>query len=147
MSLTIVPIDFDEACIFVGRFHRHHKPPLGHKFSLAVALDRNIVGVAIVGRPVSRHLDNGWTLEVTRLCTDGTDNACSKLYRAAWRVTHGMGYRKLVTYTLGTEGGASLRGAGFKCLGAAGGGSWNGPERIRIDKHPTQEKIKWELAL
>lgn len=108
MTLTIVPIEFAEANEFVLRHHRHHKPCVGHKFSLAVSTEKPmlIVGVAIIGRPVARMADNGWTLEVNRCCTDGTKNACSILYAAAWRVAKGMGYRKLITYTLPSEGGA-----------------------------------------
>lgn len=145
-SAAIVPIDFDEACEFVSRFHRHHKPPQGHKFSIAIADGEAVRGVAIVGRPVSRMASDGWTLEVTRLATDGIPNGCSMLYRAAWRVAQAMGYRKLITYTLPEEGGSSLRGAGFKCIGASGGGSWSRTDRPRVDKHPTQEKLKWEVT-
>lgn len=144
--LTIVPIKFDEACAFIKLHHRHHKPPVGHVFSVAVANDETeeIVGVATVGRPVARNLDNGWTLEVNRVATDGTQNACSALYGAAKRVAFAMGYRRLVTYTLPEEGGASLRAAGWKEIGRAGGGSWSCKSRPRIDMHPTQEKIRWE---
>lgn len=85
MSLDIVPISLKEANQFVTDHHRHHRPVTGHKFSIAVPDGVGIVGVAIVGRPVSRYLDDGWTLEVTRLCTDGAKNACSMLYAAAWR--------------------------------------------------------------
>src|SRR6185437_1547211 len=101
--------------------------------------------VVIVGRPVARASDDGFTAEVTRCCTDGSRNACSMLYRAAWRAARAMGYRKLITYTLAEEGGASLMGAGFKCVGEAGGGTWNREGRPRVDMHPTQTKIRWEL--
>jgi hypothetical protein len=90
--------------------------------------------------------DDGWTAEVTRLCTDGTPNACSMLYRAAWRAARSLGYRRLITYTLAEEGGASLRASGFTLLGEAGGGSWSRGNRPRVDKHPTQGKLKWELS-
>jgi hypothetical protein len=144
--LCIIPIDFDEACFFVKSHHRHHKPPQGHKFSIGLSEANTIVGVAIVGRPVARHLDNGWTLEVIRLCTIGTMNACSKLYAACWRVTKALGYRELITYNLDTENGVSLRAAGWKCLGKAGGGSWNWPGRPRVDKSPMQCKIKFSIS-
>ena len=146
MSLQIVPISFPEANDFVDRFHRNHKPMVGHKFSIAIADGDKVVGVAIVGRPVSRHIDNGWTLEVNRCCTDGTKNACSMLYGAAWRAAKAMGYKKLITYTLPHEGGASLRGAGWRCLGEAGGGNWNVKSRPRIDTDHQQMKLKWEAA-
>ena len=98
--LELVPITLKEANAFVERYHRHHKPVAGHKFSIAASDGEKIVGVAIVGRPVSRYLDNGLTLEVNRLCTDGTRNACSFLYSAAWRAARNLGYKKLITYIL-----------------------------------------------
>ena len=148
-GLEIVPINLNEAKAYVAKFHRHHKPPVGHKFSLAVADPTGTVrGVAIIGRPVARHLDNGWTLEVTRCCTDGVRNGCSILYGAAWRVTKAMGYKRLITYTLPNEGGASLRGAGWKCLGERGGGNWNKKSRPRLDttKELQGQKWLWEIA-
>ena len=144
--LCIVPIEFKEACAFVLQFHRHHRPPQGHKFSVAVANDHIIAGVAIVGRPVARHLDNGWTLEVTRVCTDGTKNACSMLYAACWRVTKELGYKELITYTLDTEEGVSIKAAGWRCLGKAGGGSWNSRARPRVDRSSMQLKIKYSIS-
>lgn len=144
--MTVVPISLAEANEFVRRHHRHHAPVPGAKFCLAVSDDDKIVGVAIVGRPVARLLDYGWTLEVRRTCTDGTRNANSMLYGAAWRAARALGYRKLITYSLPEEGGASLRGAGWKCLGEAGGGIWNRANRPRVDIHPLQTKIKWEMS-
>lgn len=144
MSLEIVPIRFSEAAAFIDEHHRHHDPPAGWKFGCAVAKNGNIVGVATVGRPVSRVLDDGWTLEVNRVATDGTRNACSALYAACWRAAKALGYRKVVTYTLPSESGSSLKGAGWKCVGEAGGGSWNRKSRPRVDTAPTQRKIKWK---
>ena len=146
MNLEIVPIDFSEASAFIERFHRHHKAPVGHKFSLGLSDGEKIVGVATIGRPVARILDDGWTLEVNRLCTDGTPNACSKLYAAAWRVSKNMGYRKLITYILDTESGVSLSAAGWECIGKRGGGSWSVPSRPRVDKHPTQGKLMYQVC-
>lgn len=147
MSLRIVPLNLDEANALVLQWHRHHMPALSHKFSIGVADDNAIVhGCAIVGRPVARMLDDGWTLEVTRCCTDGTRNAPSMLYGAAWRVAREMGYKRLGTYTLPQEGGASLRGAGWRLVGAAGGGSWSRETRPRVDTHPTQGKLRWEIS-
>lgn len=143
-AMELIPLDLDVANEFVGR--RHHRPVVGHKFSLGVQVGGDLCGVAIIGRPVSRMLDDGWTLEVTRCCTDGTPNVCSKLYRAAWRAVQSLGFRRLVTYTLKDEGGASMRGAGFRLVGNAGGGSWSRPNRLRIDKHPLQEKLRWDLC-
>lgn len=143
--LEIVPISFAEACLFIKKHHRHHKPPVGHKFSIAVAKDGSIVGVATVGRPVSRRLDDGWTLEVNRLATDGTKNACSMLYGACWRAVKAMGYRKLITYILNTEPGTTLKAAGWTLIGEAGGMSWNVPGRPRVDNPFTmQKKFRFE---
>lgn len=118
--LELQPVTLAEANAFVAKHHRHHKPVTGHKFSIGCIADGRLVGVAIVGRPVSRYLDNGLTLEVNRLCTDGTKNACSMLYAAAWRAARAMGYHKIITYTLDTENGASLRAAGWNFTGLAG---------------------------
>src|SRR5262249_37852546 len=141
-QLTIVPIRFAEACRLIERHHRHHKPARGHKFSLAVTAGDQVVGVATVGRPVARRLGDGGTLEVNRSCTDGTPNANSMLYAAAWRVAKNLGYRRLITYTLPEESGSSLRAAGWRRVGAAGGGSWNKPLRPRVDAHPLGRKIR-----
>lgn len=144
--MKIVPIDFDEAVEFVRQFHRHHKPPQGHKFSLGLSDGEKIVGIAIVGRPVARHLQDGFTLEVTRLATDGTKNACSQLYAAAWRATRAMGYQLLITYILDTEPGTSLRAAGWKEVGRINGRSWSCPSRPRVDKHPLQGKLRFQVS-
>lgn len=148
MKLRIVTCPFDEACVFVARFHRHHKPPRGHIFSLAAADETCTVrGVVIVGRPVARRLQDGLTLEVLRLATDGARNACSFLYGAARRAALVLGYARLITYILDTEPGTSLKAAGWRLIGKAGGGSWNVPSRPRVDKHPTQGKLRWEAPL
>jgi hypothetical protein len=140
-----VPSTLKEANAFVARHHRHHKPVPGHKFSVAVADEMGEVrGVAIVGRPVARNLDDGSTLEVTRVATDGFPNACSALYGAARRAAFALGYRRLVTYSLRTEGGASLRGAGWRLIGEAGGGSWSRAGRPRDDHHPLEKKLRWD---
>jgi hypothetical protein len=138
-------MSLDEANEFIRQHHRHHAPVPGAKFCVGVASGDEICGVAIVGRPVSRVLDDDWTLEVNRTCTDGTRNACSMLYGACARATFALGYRKLITYTLPEEGGASLRGAGWRCLGERGGGSWSCPSRPRVDTHPLQVKLCWEV--
>lgn len=145
--LTVVPITLAEAKVFIERHHRHHPPPVGHILSVAVADDAGVVrGVATVGRPVARMLDDGFTAEVNRCCTDGARNACSMLYGAAWRAARAIGYRKLITYTLPEEGGASLRAAGWRLVGQAVGGRWSRNTRPRIDVHPTQQKLRWEAA-
>lgn len=142
--LEIVPMTLAEANAFVQKNHRHHRPVVGHKFSIGCAAKDKIVGVAIVGRPVSRYLDDGWTLEVTRLCTDGTKNACSMLYAAAWRAARAIGYKRLITYILITEPGTSLKAAGWKCIGEAGGLRWTGKRRPTVDLYPAQMKLCFE---
>ena len=102
--------------------------------------------VCIVGRPVARMLDDGMTLELTRLASDGCPNACSCLYGAAWRAAKALGYGRLITYILDDEPGVTLKAAGWKCLGQRGGGSWSVPSRPRVDKHPLQKKLLWEAC-
>lgn len=145
VNLEIVPIFQREAFAFIDNHHRHHKKPVGSIFQIAVFDGCKIVGVAVVGRPVSRHLQNGFTAEVTRLCTDGTKNVCSMLYSACWRVAKNMGYKKLITYILNTESGISLKASGWRLVGERGGGSWGVPSRPRFDKHPTQKKLLFEI--
>lgn len=143
-KLVVMPCSLDEANSFVARWHRHHGPVVGHKFSVSVVDDTDVRGVAIVGRPNARRLDDGVTLEVTRVATDGCPNACSVLYGACRRATFALGYQRLITYTLPEESGASLRGAGWKLIGEAGGGSWSRKSRPRVDKAPLQSKLRWE---
>ncbi len=144
--IELLPTTLEEANEFVRLYHRHHKPVVGHKFSIAAFDGEKIIGVAIISRPTARMSDNGLTLEVTRLATDGTKNACSFLYGAARRATFALGYKRLITYTLPEEGGGSLKGAGWKLLGEAGGGKWSRESRPRIDTHPLQKKLKWETV-
>lgn len=136
LRLHIVPVTFREACEFVEMWHRHLGPSRGHKFSIGVADDDCVLhGVAMVGRPVSFTYDDGLTLEVNRTATDGTPNANSCLYGAAWRVAKGLGYRRLITYTQQDESGASLRAAGFKVVADRPPRSgWNSRSRPREPK-------------
>jgi hypothetical protein len=114
MTLTVIPLTFGQASAFVKQHHRHHSPSRGTKFCLGVCDDDGVLhGVAMVGRPVARWLNDGLTAEVNRTCTDGYPNANSALYGAAWRVAHAMGYRRLVTYTQHGEPGVSLVAAGW----------------------------------
>lgn len=145
--LTVVPLTLREANRFVLDVHRHHGRVQGCKFSIGVVdEDGTLRGVAIVGRPTARHRDDGETAEVTRLATDGCPNACSALYAAAWRTARAMGYRRLGTYILDSEPGTSLRAAGWKLMGEAGGGTWNRPNRSRVDTHAVQPKLLWEAS-
>ena len=149
--LTIVPLKRDEAQEFVRRVHRHHPPPPGDIFRLGVADESGeIRGVAMIGRPVARHYDNGWTLEVNRVATDGCENACSALYAAAWRATRALGYRRLITYTLVSEGGISLVAAGWRVIGDRPARSWSDASvlRPRVDTNGAtdQMKLMWEAG-
>jgi hypothetical protein len=147
MRLVIVPVTFRQACAFVEAYHRHHRPPRGMKFTIGVAADGVLEGVAIVGRPVARHLDDGRTVEVTRTCTRGVSNANSMLYGAAWRAARAMGYQRMVTYTQEGESGASLRAAGLlpvARLRARPG--WHSPARARQSCGVDQvERTRWEI--
>ncbi len=145
--LTIVPLALADANTFVAQYHRHHEPVIGHKFSIGAAdEDGQLRGAAIVGRPVSRVRDDGLTLEVTRLVTDGCQNACSALYAAAWRAAKAMGYIRLGTYILVSEPGTSLVAAGWKLVGETPGRSWSVPSRPRVDKHPLGQRQLWEAS-
>lgn len=143
-ALELVPVTISDAKAFVAQVHRTHRAPLSGKWAHAVAKDGEIVAVAIVGRPVARGLDDGWTVEVTRVASDGTHNACSMLYGAAWRAAKALGYRRMVTYTLDTEEGSTLRSAGWKVVAEVRGRSWSCESRPRVDRHPTQGKLRWE---
>lgn len=144
MKLRHVRLPLDEANAFVAQHHRHHRPVIGHLFSLGAVLGDEIVGVAIVGRPVARMRDDGLTAEVTRLCTDGTRNACSFLYGAAARAAFALGFQRIGTYILDSEPGTSLKAAGWKLIAEVQGRSWSCPSRPRVDKHPTQGKLLFE---
>lgn len=146
MSLRLVPITLRDANEFVRQHHRHHRPPQGGLFAIACARGEEIAGVVIIGRPVARGLQDGFTAEVTRLATRGERNACSILYGAAWRASRAMGYQRLVTYTLASEHGSSLRASGWRTVGSVEGRSWSRSSRPRVDRHPTQDKIRWEVT-
>lgn len=151
--LHLTPITLAEANAFVEKWHRHRNPVAGAKYCIAVSMyphadptEAVVCGVVIVGRPVARHMDDGRTLEVNRLCTVGTPNACSMLYQAAYRAAKAMGYKRLITYTLASEPGTSLRAAGWKVVGDVKGRSWDTPSRPRVDTAPMQDKLRWEAA-
>lgn len=144
MGLEVLPVTLREARAYVDQHHRHHRAPQGALFAVAVGDGETIRGVATVGKPVARGADDGFTVEITRCCTDGARNACSMLYGAAWRAARAMGYRRCITYTLADESGASLRGAGFRVVGEVKGRSWSCPSRLRVDTHPLQDKLRWE---
>jgi hypothetical protein len=142
--MKIVPITLRAANAYVVERHRHHKSSRGHKFSIGLMVDEEILGIAICGRPVSRGSDDGYTLEVARLCTDGTENACSKLYGACARIAKEMGYAKIQTYILESEPGTSLKASGWVMEAVTAGGQWKRTDGIinRTDQ-PTEPKQRW----
>lgn len=147
MSLTLRPITLKEAKEYITTHHRHHKPPVGWKFGVAVEEDGAIVGVAVAGRPVARMIDQERTLEVMRVATDGSKNACSMLYGAIRRAAKALGYDRLITYTLESEPGTSLKASGWNAVKKTTGGAWSCPSRPRNDDHPIEPKILWEAPL
>lgn len=147
--LTIVPLELQEANRLVSLWHRHHQPTVGHRFSLGVVTDDGVAhGACIVGRPVARLASGRGVLEVTRLVTDGTPNACSALYAAAARVGKAMGCVRIQTYILDDETGVSLKASGWVCEGQAGGGQWKHTDgKPRRTDQPTGAKQRWALQL
>jgi hypothetical protein len=148
MSLEIVPLTLKEANAFVREHHRHHGELPGCKFCIGVAEGGKIVGAAIVGRPIARQFDDSWTLEVNRTCTNGTRNANSMLYGAAWRAAKALGYRRLVTYTRIDESGVSLRAAGWRVVAQRKARSWAKEYyRPRVDKTEPYQRLLWEMTV
>lgn len=147
-NLVIFPATLAQANELVDRLHRHHKPARGHRFSLGLRSREGICGAAIVGRPTGRKNPQYDWVEVTRLVTDGTKNACSKLYAACARVASEMGFVRIQTFILDDETGISLRAAGWEFDGYSRGGDWNVPSRggRRVDQ-PQQPKQRWKKDL
>ena len=147
--MTLRPIELKTANAFVTTLHRHHKPVQGHRFSLGAYVGSSLVGTVSVGRPVARFGgDPLVVLEVTRLCTDGTADACSFLYGAAARVGKAMGYQRIQTYILATETGTSLKASGWTDEGLAGGGQWKHTDgKPRRTDQPTERKRRWAKML
>ena len=157
--MKAVPISRQEANEFVDRLHRHHKPSNGDKYRVGVADDDGkLIGVAQVGRPLSRMLDDGKTVEVIRLCSDGSQNVCSFLYSRCARIAKELGYTKIITYILESEDGASLKASGWTLEAEnIGGGSWSRPSRQRVveemnlfgesKKYPIEKKQRWSKDL
>jgi hypothetical protein len=151
MSLHAVPVGLAEAQEFIANFHRHNAAPVGYLFAVGVSDGARLVGVATTGRPVARHLDDGSTAEVTRCCVvdDAPKGACSFLYGACWRAAKALGWTKLVTYTLTSESGASLRGAGWRVVAttrARNPGNWQNRPGREWQPVVGQQKLRWEAA-
>ena len=160
MRFDLKPCELAEAQAYIAEHHRHHDPPRGHRFSLKAMHDGNIVGVAVVGRPVGRHQQDGETVEITRLCTDGTPNAVSFLVGACKRAARALGWKRMISYTLTEEYGAAWRASGMVQTGEVAGGAWKhtgyessgepalpGMERKNRNSHPLGPKRRWEVTL
>ena len=152
MSLTAVPMTRDEAQAFIASFHRHNRPPIGGLFQVGASDGDRLVGVAMAGRPVARGLQDSTTIEVIRCCVvdDAPKGTPSFLYNSLWRAARALGWRRAVTYTLASESGASLRGAGWKVIAELRG---RDPDQIARqsrarDWQPIygQQKLRWEIS-
>ena len=146
--MKIIPLTLKQANKFIADNHRHHKKVISHRFSIGLKFDEELIGICVVGRPVSRGFDPYNIAEVTRLCVlENYPNACSKLYSCAARICKEMGFLKIITYILNTEPGTSLLASGWNKTGETQGGSWSSTKRPRIDKHPIIPKYRYEKIL
>lgn len=137
-----------EANAFIKSHHRHVPGVRGWRFGVGLEVNGKLVGVGVAGRPVARELDDGRTLEVNRVCVlEGQPNANSRIYGALGRAAAALGYRRLITYTMVTESGASVRAAGFTEDGRVRGRSWHTQSRPREDKHVIVDRVRWVRCL
>lgn len=150
-EVKVINLTLADANAFVDAHHRHNKKVQGHKFSIGVMDCDFLWGVAIVGRPVARKLDDGFTAEVTRLCVldDAPHNSCSFLYRAAWRAWSAMGGLRLITYILQSESGSSVKGSGMTQVAVSpawkpGTGWTTRNNRVWQPVH-SEGKVRWEI--
>lgn len=146
--MNLKPVTLRQANEFVQQHHRHNAATQGHKFSIGLESDGALIGVVIVGRPLARYCDDGYTAEILRVCVlENLPNANSMLYGAALRACRAMGYRKVITYSLPEECGSSLKAVGFSEDGRTKVYSkgWNTPARPRAfsARYPMGEKIRW----
>lgn len=147
IDINAVPLELKEANAFVEKLHRHHKPVHRDKFRIGCELNGKLVGVVQCARPVARCIDSKDAIEVVRLCTDGTPNVCSFLYSKAARIAKEMGYKRIITYTLDTESGISLKACGWTMDKVTDGGSWDCPSRPRSTSSPICPKKRWSKSL
>lgn len=146
--MIIIPITFKQAKKFVNKNHSHHIAPVGWKFGVGIQEKNKLIGVGIAGRPVSRMLDDGYTIEITRCCTNASKkNIASMIYGSLARAAKALGYKRCITYTLESEKGTSLKASNWKKAKEVKGRSWNCLSRKREDKHPLCNKIRWEIIL
>lgn len=147
MRIEAVPLSQAQANEYVARYHRHHDPVRGDKFRVGASINGELAGVVQVGRPVARMLDDGKTVEVVRLCTNGEKDVCSFLYGKAARIAKELGYEKIITYILDTEPGTSLKAAGWIEEQKTKGGEWTRPSRKRATTAPTAPKRRYAKIL
>lgn len=144
--MQAVPIHIKEANSFIIQYHRHSLPTVGGKFTVAAIHRGKLAGVAVAGRPVARRLDDGKTIEVLRVCTDGTPNCCSFLYARVAKIARLFGYTRVITYTLEEESGASLRAVGARVVGRVEAREWSAPSRRRKSQPVYgKKKLRWEI--
>lgn len=146
-DLKAVPLELKQANEFVEQLHRHHRPVHRDKLRIGCEADGKLVGVVQLARPVARNLDDGKTIEVVRLCTDGTPNVCSFLYSKAARIAKEMGYQKIITYILDEESGISLIACGWHKEADVKGHNWSCPSRPRSCTAPTCDKKRYAKKL
>jgi hypothetical protein len=146
--MEVKPITLKEANEFVKKFHRHNLPVVGCKFAISALKDGVLVGVGIAGRPVARLEDNGITLEILRVCTDGTKNSNSFIYDKIRKIAALMGYKRVITYTLKKESGSSLKAIGAILESNLKPNSWNRLNRKRLEQPVYLEpKVKWQILI
>ena len=145
--MEIRPITFKQSCEFINKNHRHHRATVGCKFCVGLYEKNELIGCAVCGRPVSRFYDDGLTCEINRVCVlDGHKNACSMLYGACCRIAKNMGYKKIITYTLKSESGISLKASNFVNEGIAGGEHWTLYVYL-LQPIPHELKNRWSKKL
>lgn len=136
-----IPLELRDANEFIAQYHRHHKPVIGHRFSIGLINKGTLIGAVIVGRPVARNTDYRKIAEVTRLVTDGTKNSCSTLYSAAARAAQSIGFDSIQTFILDSEPGTSLIASGWEFVGVTtGGDGWDSRPGRRNDQPRTPKR-------
>jgi hypothetical protein len=146
-KMVVMPTELSQANDFVKKNHTHAGAEVGHLFSLALWLNRKLIGVCIVGRPKSRHLDDGLTVDISRNCVlRGYPNACSKLYGAAIRMAKKRGFKKAITYTLMSEHGSSVKAANFLLEAEnCGGKEWTGNRKFKCKSGELKRRWGYEF--
>ena len=120
--INIKPVSIKNANEFIKTYHRHHRPTSRNSGRWALAAydnENELIGVAIASNPVSATYMDGITLEVTRLCVkeNAQKGTASFLLSKCCRIRKEMGGSRIITYTLESESGSSLKGAGWNLVG------------------------------